>query len=75
VDNVGAVANVNTTGQFLPSTGPIAAACQGCHDDKATASHALANTTSLGESCVTCHGINGQFSVDSVHARVVPNAN
>ena len=75
VDNVGAVANVATPGEFLASTGPIAAACQGCHDDKATASHALANTTSLGESCVTCHGINGQFSVDSVHARVVPNAN
>jgi len=75
VDNVGAVANVATPGLFLASTGPIAAACQGCHDDKATASHALANTTSLGESCVTCHGINGQFSVDTVHARVLPNAN
>jgi OmcA/MtrC family decaheme c-type cytochrome len=75
VDNVGAVANVATPGLFLASTGPIAAACQGCHDDKATASHALANTTSLGESCVACHGIAGQFAVDTVHARVLPNAN
>jgi len=75
VDNVGAVANVATPGLFLASTGPIAAACQGCHDDKATASHALANTTALGESCVTCHGINGQFAVDTVHARVLPNSN
>lgn len=69
VDNVGAVAPVATTGGFTPTTMPIAAACQGCHDDQATAAHALSNTNSLGESCVTCHGINGQFSVDSVHTR------
>lgn len=69
VDNIGAQAMVATTGQFLPQTGPIAAACQGCHDDKATASHALAMTTSLGESCAACHGINAQFAVDAVHAR------
>jgi OmcA/MtrC family decaheme c-type cytochrome len=75
VDNVGAVASVATTAGFTPTTPPISAACQGCHDDKATASHALSNTTSLGESCVTCHGVNGQFSVDTVHARVLPNAN
>ncbi|HVO97944.1 MAG TPA: OmcA/MtrC family decaheme c-type cytochrome [Bryobacteraceae bacterium] len=75
VDNVGAVANVASNGAFLPSTPPIAAACQGCHDDKATASHALANTTALGEACVVCHGINGEFAVDTVHARVIPNAN
>jgi OmcA/MtrC family decaheme c-type cytochrome len=75
VNNVGAVANVASPGGFTATTPPIAAACQGCHDDKATASHALANTTALGESCVTCHGTAGQFAVDTVHARVIPNAN
>ena len=70
VDNVGAVASIATPSGFTKTTPPISAACQGCHDDKATASHALANTTALGESCVTCHGINGQFAVDIVHARV-----
>jgi OmcA/MtrC family decaheme c-type cytochrome len=69
VDNVGAQAMVATPGQFLPLTGPVAAACQGCHDDKATAAHALANTNSLGEACVVCHGIGAQFAVDTVHAR------
>ena len=69
VDNVGAVANVASPGGFTPTTPPISAACQGCHDDKATASHALSNTTVLGETCVTCHGIGQQFAVDTVHAR------
>jgi len=69
VDNVGAQAMVATTGQFLPQTGPIAAACQGCHDDKPTAAHALGNTNALGEACAVCHGINGEFAVDKVHAR------
>ena len=69
VDNVGAQAMVASPGGFLPQTAPIAAACQGCHDDKATASHALANTTALGESCLTCHGIGAEFAVDTVHAR------
>jgi OmcA/MtrC family decaheme c-type cytochrome len=69
VDNVGAQAMVNSPGGFMPSTAPISAACQGCHDDKATAAHALANTSALGESCVTCHGIGAEFAVDVVHAR------
>ncbi|HLJ48917.1 MAG TPA: OmcA/MtrC family decaheme c-type cytochrome [Bryobacteraceae bacterium] len=68
-ENVGAKAMIASPGGFLQQTGPIAAACQGCHDDKSTASHALANTTTLGESCATCHGQNGDFSVDVVHAR------
>ena len=70
VESVGAVASVASPGGFLATTPPIAAACQGCHDDRATASHALANTTSLGESCAVCHGVNGQFSVDSAHQRI-----
>ena len=69
VDNIGATAMVQSPGGFLSQTGPIAAACQGCHDDKATASHALANSNALGESCVTCHGIGAEFAVDVVHAR------
>jgi len=69
VDNVGAVASIMTTAEFTPTTPPIAAACLACHDTKDAASHALQNTTSLGENCVVCHGINGDFSLDKVHAR------
>ena len=70
VENVGASANVASPGGFTATTPPISAACQGCHDDKATASHALANTTAIGESCATCHGAQGEFSVTAVHARI-----
>ena len=48
---------------------PIASACTGCHVQLATASHALANTTSLGESCQTCHSSGAAFSVSQVHAQ------
>ena len=68
-DNIGAVASVVSTGGFTPTTPPISAACQGCHDDKTTAAHALGNSTSLGESCVACHGADDAMSVDKVHAR------
>lgn len=54
---------------YIPKVNPEANACLGCHATKAAASHALANTTALGESCATCHGVNGDFSVDKVHAR------
>ena len=70
VENVGAQAPVASPGGFTSSTQPISAACQGCHDDKATASHTLANTTSLGESCATCHSAGYAFSVDRVHQRI-----
>ena len=70
VENVGAKAMVASTGAFTKTTAPIAAACQGCHDDVATASHALANTTSLGESCAACHSAEKEFSVDRVHQRI-----
>ncbi|MDR3699948.1 MAG: OmcA/MtrC family decaheme c-type cytochrome [Candidatus Sulfopaludibacter sp.] len=69
VDNVTTTVAVASPGGFTPTTPPISAACQGCHDDKATASHALSNTTSLGEACLACHGNNSEFSVDAVHAR------
>ncbi len=48
---------------------PISSACTGCHVDLPTASHALANTTSLGESCVVCHSSGAAFAVDQVHAQ------
>jgi OmcA/MtrC family decaheme c-type cytochrome len=70
VENVGAKAMVASTGGFTKTTAPISAACQGCHDDLATASHALANTTALGESCAACHSAGEEFSVDRVHQRI-----
>ena len=70
VENVGAKAMVASPGGFTPTTAPISAACQGCHDDQATASHTLANTTSLGESCNACHSAGMEFSVDRVHQRI-----
>ncbi len=70
VENVGAKAMVASPGGFTPTTPPISAACQGCHDDVATASHALANTTVLGESCAACHSAGEEFSVDRVHQRI-----
>jgi OmcA/MtrC family decaheme c-type cytochrome len=70
VDNVGAKAMVASPGGFTPSTPPISAACQGCHDDKATAQHAILNTGALGESCGVCHGKSSAFAVDKVHSRV-----
>lgn len=70
VENVGAKALVASPGGFTKTTPPISAACQGCHDDLATASHTLANTTVLGESCAACHSAGEAFSVDRVHQRI-----
>jgi OmcA/MtrC family decaheme c-type cytochrome len=47
----------------------ISSACTGCHVDNATASHTLANTTSLGEACQTCHSTGAAFAVGEVHAQ------
>jgi OmcA/MtrC family decaheme c-type cytochrome len=61
--------------QVIDPQGPInpiqavGSACTGCHVDIPTASHVLANTTSLGESCVICHGTGAAFAVDLVHAQ------
>jgi OmcA/MtrC family decaheme c-type cytochrome len=68
-ENVGAQAMVASPAGFTSTTTPIAAACQGCHDDKATASHALSNTSTLGEACTACHNANADFSMDKVHSR------
>lgn len=56
-------------GGYLTPIGPAAAACTGCHTSLAAASHALANTSSLGESCSVFHGPNGDFSANKAHAR------
>ena len=54
---------------FLNPVGPETIACLSCHDNLQAASHALANTSALGESCAACHGPNREFAVDKVHAR------
>jgi OmcA/MtrC family decaheme c-type cytochrome len=47
----------------------VAGACSGCHTSKSEASHFLANTTSLGESCTVCHSTGAVEAVDQVHAQ------
>jgi len=75
--------HVNSSEQNLPiglnpvidPQGPInpvqatASACSGCHVDLASASHFLANTTSLGEACAVCHAIGAAYAVGLVHAQ------
>ncbi len=46
----------------------VTGACTGCHADLATASHAMSNTNSLGESCAICHKSTADFSIASQHA-------
>jgi OmcA/MtrC family decaheme c-type cytochrome len=64
-----AALNVTDPRGYINPVGPTTSACTGCHTDKSVASHALANTTQLGESCDVCHGQAGDFSVSKVHAR------
>jgi OmcA/MtrC family decaheme c-type cytochrome len=64
-----ALLNVQTPRGYINPTPPTTAACTACHTDKSAMSHAVANTTSLGEACVVCHGPDAQFSIDQVHAR------
>jgi OmcA/MtrC family decaheme c-type cytochrome len=53
----------------IDPVGPITSACTGCHSSLPAASHALTNTSRLGEACATCHGPDAEFSVSKVHAR------
>jgi OmcA/MtrC family decaheme c-type cytochrome len=48
---------------------PVSSACSGCHVSKSEASHFLANTDALGESCSVCHAAGGQYAVDAVHTQ------
>jgi len=61
--------NLVTNPQYWinPTVQPVASACSGCHASKDQASHFLANTDSLGESCTVCHAAGAQFAVDVVH--------
>jgi len=52
---------------WINPAGPISSACSGCHVSKDEASHFLANTDSLGESCSVCHSAGAQFAVDAEH--------
>jgi OmcA/MtrC family decaheme c-type cytochrome len=52
---------------WINPVGPISSACSGCHVAKDEASHFLANTDSLGESCSVCHSAGAQFAVDAEH--------
>ena len=44
-------------------------ACTGCHVDLPSASHALSNTTVLGEACAVCHTSGAIEAVDQAHAQ------
>jgi cytochrome c5 len=57
--------------QKIQSMNPETAACLACHQSTAAASHALANTTTLGESCSACHGASADFSVSKSHVSEV----
>ena len=54
---------------FINPVKPNSSACIGCHVTAAVSSHALSNTTTIGESCVVCHSANAAFSVDKSHAQ------
>jgi OmcA/MtrC family decaheme c-type cytochrome len=62
------LSKVDPRGLINPVT-PATAACTGCHTSVDAASHALANTTTLGESCGACHGSSSDFAVTKVHAQ------
>ena len=65
---VGLYNAVNPQGWINPE-GATATACSGCHVAQDAASHFLAQTTSLGESCTVCHQSGAAFDVDQVHAQ------
>ena len=55
--------------EFINPMLPSTAACLSCHSSQEAASHALVNTSTLGESCSVCHGPSAEFSIDKSHAR------
>ncbi len=63
---------VNDPRDYINPTPPITAACTACHIGKDASAHAATQTDpALGEACGVCHGTDGAFSVDSVHARTL----
>ncbi len=67
--NMGKLNPVTDPQGWINPVQPISSACSGCHVSKQEASHFLANTDSLGESCSVCHASGAQFAVDAVHAQ------
>lgn len=61
--------DVNNPRGLLNPMGPATAACTGCHTSTPAASHALSNTTQLGEACAACHRTGYEFGVPKIHAR------
>jgi hypothetical protein len=54
---------------YINPTPPTTAACTACHIMQDDSAHAATQTDpTLGEACAVCHGPDGAFSVDSVHA-------
>jgi OmcA/MtrC family decaheme c-type cytochrome len=54
---------------FINPVKPYSSACFGCHVTEVISSHALANTTPLGESCPVCHASGSTFAIDKMHAQ------
>jgi OmcA/MtrC family decaheme c-type cytochrome len=65
----GGINDVQDPQGFVNPVKPNSSACIGCHVTAAASSHALASTTSIGESCTVCHASDAAFSVDKVHAQ------
>ncbi len=70
--------NVVTPQGYENPTPPVTAACMTCHATQPEFAHGVANTTSLGESCVLCHAtglrttstrytLSNSSSVNSAH--------
>jgi OmcA/MtrC family decaheme c-type cytochrome len=61
---------VNTPRYPLNPMPGITTACYGCHDSTVMLAHAQSQTTSLGESCSTCHSLGSAYAATQVHAAV-----
>jgi OmcA/MtrC family decaheme c-type cytochrome len=54
----------------LTAIQPITSACIACHTKETAKAHVATLTASNGqESCVVCHGVGREFSVEKVHRR------
>jgi OmcA/MtrC family decaheme c-type cytochrome len=65
----GGVNDVQDPQGFISPVKPNSSACIGCHVSSAASSHALTNTTAIGESCAVCHSSGSAFAVDKSHAQ------
>lgn len=63
------LAMINDTRGLTTPVGTNTGACLGCHTSVPAASHALINTSPLGESCAVCHGASAEFAVTKMHAQ------